>query len=199
MITLGLFLVGVFSLVFFDPEVTAFYYTKPDGIMWFVRIISHMVSHGNFRHLMGNYLFGLPFMLYAEYRLKDNVKFLKLFFYTGLAALVGQRLFDLFSVLPASAVIGSSGAVFGVVAFSLAIANENKWVRLMSLSALAFHIYNQGLLTYYSIRGWTFGVAFGAHLCGILTGVGAAIILRHHLRRPHKRRPGRRGPSRSRK
>lgn len=193
MITLALFLTGVVSLLIFDPNFTAFYYTKPDGIMWFVRIFSHMVSHGNFRHLMGNYMFGLPFMLYAEYRLKDNVKFLKLFFYTGLAALVGQRIIDSWSMLPALGVIGSSGAVFGVVAFSLAIANENKWIRLMSLSTLAFHIHNQAMLTWYSLKGLTWGVAFGAHLCGILAGVFCAFILRHHLRRR------RRGSSRSRK
>lgn len=193
MITLALFLTGVVSLLIFDPNFTAFYYTKPDGIMWFVRIFSHMVSHGNFRHLMGNYMFGLPFMLYAEYRLKDNVKFLKLFFYTGLAALVGQRIIDSWSMLPALGVIGSSGAVFGVVAFSLAIANENKWIRLMSLSTLAFHIHNQAMLTWYSLKGLTWGVAFGAHLCGILAGVFCAFILRHHLRRR------RRGSNRSRK
>lgn len=194
MITLALFLVGVVSLLFFDPNTTAFYYVKPDGIMWFIRIVSHMVSHGNLRHLLGNFLFGLPFMLYAEYRLQDSKKFLKLFFYTGLVALVGQRLIDMFSVLPAQAVIGSSGAVFGVVAFALAIANENKWIRLMSLSTLAFHIHNQAMLTWYSLQGLTWGVAFGAHLCGILAGVLCAIILRRHL----ARRP-RRGSSRSRK
>ena len=150
MITLALFLTGVLSLIFFDPSVTAFYYKKPDGIMWFIRIFTHMVSHGNLRHLLGNFLFGLPFMLYAEYRLQDHKKFLKLFFYCGLAAVLGQGIIDRFSVLPAMGVIGSSGAVFGIVAFALAIANENKWVRIMSLSTLAFHIYNQGMLTWYS-------------------------------------------------
>lgn len=194
MITLALFLTGVVSLLLFEPSVTAFYYTKPDGIMWFIRIVSHMVSHGNFRHLMGNFMFGLPFMLYAEYRLQDSKKFLKLFFYTGLAALIGQRLFDLYSVFPANGVIGSSGAVFGVVAFSLAIANENKWIRLMSLSTLAFHIHNQAMLTWYSMKGLTWGVAFGAHLCGILAGVLCAFILRHHLARRRRR-----GSKRSRK
>lgn len=194
MVTLILFLVGVASLLCFSPETTAFYYTKPDGLMWFVRIVSHMVSHANLRHLLGNFMFGLPFMLYAEYRLKDSKKFLKLFFYTGLAALLGQRIMDMFSVFPATAVIGSSGAVFGVVAFALAIANENKWIRLMSLSTLAFHIYNQGMLTWYSLQGLTWGVAFAAHLFGILAGVLCAIILRRHL----ARRP-RRGSKRSRR
>lgn len=199
MITLALFLTGVLSLLFFDPSVTAFYYRAPDSIMWFVRIFTHMVSHGNLKHLLGNFLFGLPFMLYAEYRLQNHRRFLKLFFYTGLAALAGQGVIDLFSVMPAMGVIGSSGAVFGIVAFALAIANENKWVRLMSLSTLAFHIYNQGMLTWYSLQGLTWGVAFGAHLCGILAGVVSAIILRRHLC-PRRRSPkGRQRRSRSRK
>jgi membrane associated rhomboid family serine protease len=195
-ITLALFLTGVLSLIFFDPSVTAFYYKKPDGIMWFIRIFTHMVSHGNLRHLLGNFLFGLPFMLYAEYRLQDHKKFLKLFFYCGLAAVLGQGIIDRFSVLPAMGVIGSSGAVFGIVAFALAIANENKWVRIMSLSTLAFHIYNQGMLTWYSLQGLTWGVAFGAHLCGILTGIFCAFILRHHLRRHRKTHRSRRNRSR---
>ena len=165
--------------------------------MWFVRLVSHMVSHANWPHLLGNFIYGLPYMLYAEYRLKDHRKFLKLFFYTGLAALVGQRLIDIWSVFPAQAVIGSSGAVFGIVAFALAIANENKWVRILSFSTLAFHIYNQGMLTWLSLKGLTWGVAFGAHLCGILAGILFAFTLRHHLRRhPHK---GHQRRSRSRK
>lgn len=194
MITLFLFIVGMISLALFDPTVTAFYYKKPDSLMWFVRLILHMVSHGNLKHLLGNFLFGLPYMLYAEYRLQSHKRFLKLFFYTGLAALLGQWVIDLFSIWPAQAVIGSSGAVFGVVAFSLAIANENKWVRIMSLSTLAFHIFNQGMFTWYSLKGLTWGIAFAAHLCGILAGVGCAIILRRHLTRRRRR-----GSSRSRK
>lgn len=194
MVTFALFLVGVISLILFDPSVTAFYYTKPDSIMWFVRLLTHMVSHGNFRHLMGNFMFGLPFMLYAEYRLNDAKKFLKLFFYTGLAALVGQRLLDSFSVMPAKGVIGSSGAVFGIVAFALTIANETKWIRVISLATLAFHVYTQALLTWYSVTGLVWGIAFGAHLSGILAGISCAIILRRHL----ARRP-RLGSKRSRK
>lgn len=188
MITLFLFSIGVLSLLAFDPEVTAFYYRHPDGIMWFVRIVTHMVSHGNVPHLLGNFLFGMPFMLYAEYRLKDHKKFLKLFFYSGLSALLGQRLIDCFSMFPATAVIGSSGAIFGIVAFALTIANENKWIKILSTSALIFHIYNQGMSTWYSLRGLTFGVAFGAHLCGILAGIACAILLRRHLRHPSKGR-----------
>lgn len=194
MITLTLFITGLLSLLLFEPSTTAFYYKSPDSVMWFVRIFTHMVSHANWSHLLGNYLYGLPYMLYAEYRLKDSRKFLKLFFYSGLAAVFGQRIFDMWSIFPAQAVIGSSGAVFGIIAFALTIAKENKYIRIISLTTLAFHIYTQSKLTWYSMKGLTYGVAFAAHLSGILAGIVLAFILRHHL----ARRP-RRGSSRSRK
>lgn len=199
MITLALFITGLLSLLFLEPSTTAFYYKNPDSIMWFVRIFTHMVSHANWGHLLGNYLYGLPYMLYAEYRLKDSRKFLKLFFYSGLAAVFGQRMFDIWSVFPAQAVIGSSGAVFGIIAFALTIAKENKSIRIISLTTLAFHIYNQSKLTWYSMKGLTFGVAFAAHLSGILAGIAMAFILRHHLRRQSQKPKGRQRRNRSRK
>lgn len=194
MITLILFLTGVVSLLCFSPDLTAFYYYNPVNLQWFVRIISHMVSHGNWYHLLGNFLFGLPFMLYVEHRLNDHKKFLKLFFFTGLMALLGQGIAERFMPIQVGGVIGSSGAIFGIVAFALAIANETKWVRLLAWGTLVFHVYNQGMLTWLSIKGLTFGVAFAAHFVGILTGVAMAInFLRH---RPKNRRPSRSRKSR---
>ncbi|NBU33834.1 rhomboid family intramembrane serine protease [bacterium] len=192
MITALLFVVGFLSLFFIDPEITAFYYNRPVNFAWLVRIITHMVSHANLPHLLGNFVFGLPFMLYSEYKLKSHVKFLKLFFYTGLAALLGQGIAEQFMPLQVGGVIGSSGAIFGILGFALASADETKWVRLLALATLGFHIFNQGLLTWYSIKGLTFGIAFAAHLAGMLAGVAIALI----LRRRNRRRPG---PSRSRK
>lgn len=194
MITAILFLVGLFSLFLFNPDITAFYYYNPINIKWFLRLVTHMVSHGNAFHLLGNFSFGLPFMLYAEHKLQSNRKFLKLFFYTGLVALLSQGLAEHFMPIKIGAVIGSSGAIFGVIGFALASANENKWVRLLSLGTLVFHIFNQGILTLWSIKGFTTGIAFAAHLGGLLAGVAISIILR---RRQKNRR--RRGPNRSQK
>lgn len=198
MVSLILFLVGAVSLLWFSPETTAFYYNNPVNLTWFARLITHMVSHGNLWHLLGNFVFGLPFMLYAEYKLQSTRKFLKLFFYTGLVALAGQGIAEKFMPLQIGAVIGSSGAIFGVVGYTLASINESWAARLMAWGALAFHIFNQGMLTYYSIKGLVFGVAFAAHLAGMLAGIAIAIILRRRHRRPCLPK-GRQRRSRSRK
>lgn len=198
MVTAILFLVGLVSLILFSPETTAFYYYNPVNLTWFARLISHMVSHGNAFHLLGNFAFGLPFMLYAEYKLQSPRKFLKLFAYTGLVALLGQGIAEMFSPIKVGAVIGSSGAIFGIVGFALASINESLIARVLALGALAFHIFTQGLYTLFSLKGLMFGVAFAAHLAGMLAGVAIAFIL--HRRSRRLRRPkDRQRRSRSRK
>jgi membrane associated rhomboid family serine protease len=186
MITLYLFLVGLLSLFFFSPELTAFYYTNQVDAVWFFRLITHMVSHGDIFHLLGNFTFGLPFMLYAEYILKSHKAFLKLFLYTGLVALLGQRIAELYSPVQVGAVIGSSGAIFGIMGFALVSFQGPKLLKLLAWGAVAFHAYNQGMLAWYSMKGMMFaGVAFAAHFAGLLAGVAIALILyRRHRRRP---------------
>ena len=198
MVTAILFLIGLVSLFLFSPETTAFYYYNPVDLAWFARLITHMVSHGNTFHLLGNFAFGLPFMLYAEYRLKSTKKFLKLFFYTGLAALLGQGIAEMFSPIKVGAVIGSSGAIFGILGYTLASINESRVARLLAWGALAFHIFNQAMYTLFSLKGLVFGVAFAAHLTGMLAGIALAIIL-HRRSRRHLPTKGRRRRSRSRK
>lgn len=200
MITAILFLVGVASLFLFSPETTAFYYHNPVNLTWFARLITHMVSHGNLPHLLGNFVFGFPFMLYAEHKLKSNKAFLKLFFYTGLVALVGQGIAEKYMPLQIGAVIGSSGAIFGIMGFALASVTESMVARLMAYGAIAFHIFNQAFMTYLSIKGFAFGIAFAAHLSGMLAGIAIAVILRRRSRHHHHHRPkGRQRRSRSRK
>ena len=182
MVSLILLLVGVVSLGLFSPNTTAFYFYEPISLKWFLQIFTHMVSHGNIYHLAGNFLFGFPFMLYAEYRLNNWKKFLKLFFYCGLAALAGQRIVELFCPIQTIGVIGSSGAIFGIAAFALTIANETKPLRLFSLAALAFYLVTQAQMTYMSLKGLAWGVAYGAHFVGMLAGIAGAFITRRHLR-----------------
>lgn len=204
MVSLILLLIGVASLGMFSPSSTAFHYYDPVSFKWFVRIFTHMVSHGDVYHLAGNFLFGFPFMLYAEYRIKNWKTFLKLFFYCGLAALAGQRLVEVFSPIKSVGVIGSSGAIFGIAAFALAIANETKPLRLFSLAALSFYLLTQGQATYLQLKGLAWGIAYGAHFAGMLAGIAIAWLIRRRLRpcppkdrqdqsRPQKRRRGVRG------
>ena len=98
MVTVVLFLIGVVSLLLFDPGQTAFYYKAPITFSWFVKLFSHMVSHGNWKHLMGNFIYGFPYMLYIEHKMQDWKRFLKIFFFCGWIALLGQFLVSKFSM-----------------------------------------------------------------------------------------------------
>jgi membrane associated rhomboid family serine protease len=181
MVSLILLAIGILSLGLFDPMTTAFHYYEPVSAKWFLQIFTHMVSHGDVYHLAGNFLFGFPFMLYAEYRLKNWRNFVRLFFYCGLAALIGQRIVELFTPVQSIGVIGSSGAIFGIAAFALSIANETKPLRLFSLAALSFYLFTQAQATYLSIEGLTWGIAYGAHLAGMLAGITGALLIRRRL------------------
>jgi len=191
MVTVVLFLVGVVSLLLFDPGQTAFYYKAPITFSWFVKLFSHMVSHGNWKHLLGNFIYGFPYMLYIEHKMQDWKRFLKIFFFCGWIALLGQFLVSKFSMFETNGVIGSSGAIFGLVAFALCIARESKVLKWASLSLLAFHIYSQGYSTWMSIQGYSFGIAFGAHLFGIFAGMYCAWRFIRLPQKSHRRSPSR--------
>lgn len=104
-----------------------------------------------------------------------------------MCALLGQRIAELYSPIQVGAVIGSSGAIFGIMGFALASLQGPKLVKVLAWGAISFHAYNQGMLAWYSVKGLIFpGVAFAAHFAGLIAGVAIAFILnrRHRHRRP---------------
>lgn|GEM_PF-3223118 len=184
--TLCLFAVSVLSLLLFDPVVTAYVYDEPTFQWRFVTLFTHMVSHGGWAHLLGNFLFGAPYMLYLEHRLQSSKKFIRLFFCAGLVALLFQYIFNEMAIIKSSGLIGSSGAIFGLVGAALMGYRGPRAVQLTAKAILIFHIITQGQAAWVSLV-WADGVAYAAHFGGILAGVWFSY---HHLNR---------GPSRSQK
>jgi membrane associated rhomboid family serine protease len=172
-VTLSLFVIGLLSLVTLDPKLTAFYYAERSWLKLTLHFFSHMVSHADFRHLVGNFIFGFPYMYYAEYRLKSAWKFLALYVVCGGAALVTQCLATQLIFLPSLGMIGSSGAIFGIVGYALASMRESRWIRIAAFSILLWHIYNQGML---ALSGAGSNVAFAAHLGGVVCGAAFAYL-----------------------
>ena len=175
-VTVSLFSIGLLSLVALPPDVTAFYYESQSAFSFIVRFFSHMLSHANLRHLVGNFIFGFPYMYYAEYKLKSAWKFLGLYVVCGAASLGGQYLVGSWSILPSLGVIGSSGAIFGVVGYALAAVDESRLLRWAASSILAWHLYNQATMAWDVANGNGFSnVAFAAHLAGVLCGALIAL------------------------
>lgn len=178
MATIGLFLVGVLSLSLFDPTTTAYLYSEPLLRWKFVTLFTHMLSHGSWPHLIGNYLFGAPYMFYLEYRLKSTKKFIRLFFWLGFVAFFFQYVANEFSVFKSNGLIGSSGAIFGLVGAALMCYRGPRVIEIAAKAILIFHIVSQANATLESFVFPT-GVAFAAHLGGLLAG---AWFSYHHLR-----------------
>ena len=189
MATLALFIVGVISLVCFDPLVTAYVYNEP-LLMWkFVSFFTHMVSHGSWTHLIGNYTFGAPFMLYLEHKLKSTKTFVRLFFALGTCSFLLQTVFNQFSMFQSMGLIGSSGAIFGLVGAALAIYDGPMPIKIAARSLLVFYIFTQFQLAMFSLI-FPMGVAYAAHLGGLLGGL-SFVILRHRRRHSRQNRANR--------
>lgn len=183
MATLGLFIVGVFSLLFFDPIQTAYFHNEPSIVWKLVNLVTHMVSHGNWAHLTGNFIFGAPFMIYLEHRLKCTKTFVRLFFALGLGALGTQILVNQIAAFPSMALIGSSGAIFGLVAAALCMYDGPKLLKLAARALVTYHAVTQLQMTLFSLL-IPLGVAYGAHFGGIVFGILFTYL--HHRR--HRRR-----------
>lgn len=170
MVTLWLFIVGVISLKLFPPEVTAYIYNEPSLIWRFVSLFTHMVSHGSWGHLLGNFIFGAPYMLYLEARIKSAKKFTRLFFLFGFSAWLMQIAFDHFSLFESRGLIGSSGAIFGIVGATLMCYRGPWFLELAARGLLIFHVVTQAQAAWFALS-WPMGVASGAHLGGLLAGI----------------------------
>jgi len=170
MVTLVLFLVGVVSMITLDPAITAYSHQEPSIIWRFTNLFTHIVSHANWEHLIGNFLFGGPYLLYLEQQVKSAKTFTRAFFGFGFAALVCYLIFDQFSQYHSVGIIGSSGAIFGVVGAALMCPKKNKTTNILAKLLLLFFIFSQASEAITSITQPT-PVAYAAHLGGLIAGV----------------------------
>lgn len=195
MATIALFLVSVLSLLLFDPSVTAYLYNEPSWVWRFVSVFTHMVSHGSWDHLLGNFIFGAPFMLYLEHKLKCTKTFIRLFFGLGLCSFLLQLIADHFSAYHSMGLIGSSGAIFGLTGAALVLYDGPKPIQIAAKLLACFYIFKQTQMAFVSLF-FPLGVAYAAHLGGLIGGV---LFTLHHRRHLHLCRQNRANHSRKRR
>ena len=164
-----------------------------------------MFLHGGFLHLAGNMLFLWVFGDNVEDRL-GHVLFLLFYAATGAAAVWAQVVVDPASVVP---MIGASGAIAGVLGGYLLFFPFSR-VNTLFFVGLVFHarisaiwlIGGWGLLQLFSgvgSLGASGGVAYFAHLGGLVAGVAAVALYKLFRREPlirRRRRPPATGPFR---
>lgn len=133
--------------------------------MWPVNLISYQLSHGGWAHLLGNFTFGLPFMLYLESKLGKK-KFLEYYTSCGLFAAA----FHLLLSGSSGGVIGSSGSIFGCMVGACLMYGETKEDHILAVAFLLLMLIAQ--LASATSNPFSM-VAYWGHIGG---GIGALIL-----------------------
>jgi membrane associated rhomboid family serine protease len=127
------------------------------------QLVTYQLSHGGWEHLLGNFAFGLPFMLFLEKRLGRN-GFLKFYFATGVASALGHYLMTGSQGM----LIGSSGSIFGVMVGACMAFGETVEEHLLALGYMLALLLPQIAM---APIGAMLGIAVYGHVCGGLAGL----------------------------
>lgn len=149
-------------------------------------LFASLFLHGGFMHLVGNMLFLWIYGDNVEYRL-GRLRFLLWYFATGIAATL---FFSLFSPGSAVPLVGASGAISGVLGFYFLWFPRNTvrvfvflfpfFMNVVAVPArivLGAFLLVDNLLPFLLAGNGGGGVAYGAHIGGFLTGLGAAWVM----------------------
>lgn len=130
-----------------------------------LNMFTHQLGHANLPHLVGNYMFMLPYAIYLEARL-GRMNFLAFYFLTGFLAAFSQVL-----GAHSSAMIGSSGAAFGVFAGACALFDRSLWQRVTGFLLLGFALMIQFMYATDIMNVLFGGIAYWAHFGGGTAGL----------------------------
>jgi membrane associated rhomboid family serine protease len=147
--------------------------------VFFIGLIVHMFSHGNWPHLIGNMLFGIPCMIFVEKKYGSKVM-LEAFVLTGVVGALVQ------SVMPIGGeeLVGASGSISGLLALSCMSFGVTRLERVFGFVVLGlFMVPNLMSLAMGPFSGS--GVAHAAHIGGMVCGMMIASY--RHL--PPQRQP----------
>lgn len=155
---------------------------SPSPVWW--TMISSMFLHGSWGHLGGNLLYLWIFGDNVEHRF-GAVRFLVFYLVSGLVAVMAHVMMVPGSVVP---MVGASGAISGVLGAYLVLFPKNRidvivFLTVVSLPAVVV-IGVWGMIQVFS--GWSEmgragsggGVAYAAHVGGLLAGVVMGLLVR---------------------
>ena len=136
--------------------------------------VTSIFLHADLSHLFFNMISLLIFGMYLE-RMVGRRLFLILFFVAGIIGNVGYILTSSNALIPA---IGASGAIYGVMG-TLAVLAPFLLIFIYGIIPLPM-IIAAGAIAVLDIMGLLVpsGIAHGAHLAGMIVGIGAGLYLR---------------------
>jgi membrane associated rhomboid family serine protease len=137
-----------------------------------IGLVTHMFAHGGWAHLIGNYEYGLPFMLFVEHKLGKR-GLLEAFILCGLASALTSQLMN-----GDGGMIGSSGAIMGMCTLACMLFGETATEHLLAILYVSVAILPQIALT--PMDAVT-EVAHWGHVGGGLAGLMLASLLTRNV------------------
>ncbi len=160
---------GVFILQMFIPEVTAYLslYNVNTPLFKPYQLFTYMFAHGGFVHLFFNMLM-LAFTAPVLETFWGSNRFLQFYLITGVGAAVFSVIIDLITGGGAGAMLGASGAIYGVLmGFGMLFPNLEVMLLIPPIPVKAkYLVFVLGGLTFIMDRSGS--VAHFAHLGGIV-------------------------------
>jgi len=158
---------AIIALQVFSPAAILRLQTIP---IFLIGLLLHMFSHAGWAHLCGNMFRGLPCMLYLEARIGSK-RLLDSYVLCGVMAACVQALMP----FGGDGLIGASGAIFGLFGLCCGLWGRGATQALIAAIMLALALIPQ--MQYLNLGMLATGVAFGAHIGGMVTGLLIAIFL----------------------
>lgn len=153
-----------FALLPVPLDLIALNFAEIGSWKFVLNLFTHQLGHGGLMHLLGNYMFMIPYAIYLESRL-GRWNFLAFYFVCGFLAAFSQVL-----GAHSSAMIGSSGAAFGVFAGACALFDRSLWQRVVGFLLLGLALMIQFALAT-SLEALFSGIAYWAHFGGGTAGL----------------------------
>jgi membrane associated rhomboid family serine protease len=154
------FCVALQALCTVYPALTPYLAFQPGHLTGWLGLLPHMVAHANWPHLLGNFGFGLPFMLYLESKLGSK-RYVIFYVLCGLGAAALMMAMEGVGM----GMIGSSGAIMGVAIGACLAFGESRHLHVLGcLMAMLLLIPQLAMAPI----GMIIGVAIYGHIGGAL-------------------------------
>ncbi len=157
------FFIVALQLLFIPPQLTAAVWAEFPSWKFLLNLFTYQLDHNNLQHLLGNYMFMVPYAVYLQYKV-GAWRFIYLYFTAGVVAALGQWLAVPFS----PGIIGSSGSAFGVFTAATLLFSQQPHKRMEGSLWIGLALAMQ---IFYVTRFGGGGVGYWAHICGALTGL----------------------------
>lgn len=170
-VTLKLFAISIVLQIICSifPDFTEFLAFNIHNPLFPLQLITYQLAHGSWSHLLGNWSFGIIFMLYSEHKLGKK-KFLESYLLCGLGAVIMQMCMN----GPDGLLIGSSGSIFGLACLSCFIYGNKPIEKILAFCFFLSMFMPQVIMASFSMIMPT-GIAYAGHVGG---GMMAILLTR---------------------